>query len=78
LIIHNSDENAVINVLKDKKIGFNFIFDRGQEFKLKNREAFGFPYDNTFVMDRNRNMIFKGSPIANEEKWKSFVKRLKI
>jgi peroxiredoxin len=80
LIIHNSDEDAVINVLKDKKIGFNFIFDKGRKFKLKNREAFGLSYDNydnTFVMDRNKNVVFNGSPITSEEKWKSFIKFLK-
>jgi hypothetical protein len=77
LIIHNSDEDAVINVLTQKKITFHFIIDRGRKFKLKNREAFGLSNGNTFVMDKNKNVIFYGSPIASEEKWKSFVKLLK-
>lgn len=77
LIIHNSDENIVINILKDKKISFHFMIDRERRFKYKNREAFVPSYDNTFVMDRNRNVIFSGSPIATEEKWKSFIKLVK-
>jgi hypothetical protein len=28
-------------------------------------------------MDKNKNVIFHGSPIASEEKWKSFTKLLK-
>jgi peroxiredoxin len=74
LIINNSDEDAVMNVLKNKKITFYFIIDRGKKFKLTNRDAFGLSYDNTFVMDKNKNVIFNGSPIATEEKWKSFIK----
>jgi hypothetical protein len=77
LIINNSDEDIIINTLKNEKISFYFLIDRGKKFKLRNREAFGFSNNNTFVMDNNKNVIFNGSPIANEEKWKSFMKLLK-
>jgi hypothetical protein len=33
--------------------------------------------DGVFVIDKNHNVIFTGSPIATEEKWKSFVKLVK-
>jgi hypothetical protein len=37
LIIHNSNKDAVVNVLKNKKIAFNFIFDEGRKFKCNNK-----------------------------------------
>jgi peroxiredoxin len=77
LVIHNSDEQAIINTLKSIKVTFPFIIDRGRKFKAKNIGIFGMAHDNTFVMDKDRKMVFPGSPIASEEKWKSFVKFVK-
>jgi hypothetical protein len=77
LVIHNSDEQQVNNTLKTLDISFPFIFDKGRKFKAKNIGIFGMAHDNTFVMDKDRKMVFSGSPIASEEKWKSFVKFVK-
>jgi hypothetical protein len=77
LVIHNSDEQSVINTLKDLGISFPFIFDKGIKFKIKNIEIFANTRDNTFVMNKDKHVIFTGSPIASEENWKSFVKLIK-
>jgi peroxiredoxin len=71
LVIQNSDEQAIINALKSVKVTFPFIIDRGKKFKVKNIKAL---ITGTFVMNKNRKVIFTGSPIATEEKWNSFVK----
>jgi hypothetical protein len=72
LIIHNSDEQAVLRELKTLEIIFPFIFDKGGKFKTSN-EVFKYTRDNVFVMDKNRNAIFNESPIANEQVWKQFI-----
>jgi hypothetical protein len=71
LVIQNSDEETVINALKSVKVTFPFIIDRGKKFKVKNIKAL---ITGTFVMNKNRKVIFTGSPIATEETWISFVK----
>jgi peroxiredoxin len=77
LVIHNSDEQAVINTLQSVLVAFHFITDGGRKFKANNIEVFYAAQDNTFVMDRDRNVIFAGSPIASEASWNSFIKRIK-
>jgi Ni,Fe-hydrogenase I small subunit len=77
LVFDSRDENKVIEILKSLEIAFMFIFDKGRKFKAENIEVFNLARDNTFVIDKDKNVIFTGSPIANEEKWKSFIKCLK-
>jgi Icc-related predicted phosphoesterase len=74
LVIQNSDEQAIINTLESIKVTFPFIIDREKKFKIKNIRIFSIARDNTFVMDKDREVIFVGSPIATEEKWNSFIK----
>jgi hypothetical protein len=75
LIIHNSDEQLVIETLKSIGV-FNFILDKGGKFKLNN-EIFKIINNNVFVMDRNKNVIFTESPIANKKQWDLFIKGIK-
>jgi hypothetical protein len=77
LVIHNSDEQQIVNTLKTLDISFPFIFDRGRKFKAENIRIFGITRDNTFVMNKDKDVIFIGSPIASEEKWNSFIKLVK-
>jgi hypothetical protein len=77
LMIHHSDEQLVMTTLQSMEIFFPFILDKGRKFKVKNIEILGIAKDNTFVMDRNKNVIFIGSPIASEKEWKSFIKLIK-
>jgi hypothetical protein len=72
LVIHNSDEQAVLDLFKTMRITFPFIFDKGGKFKANN-EVFKYARGNTFVMDKNRNAVFNESPIANEQVWKQFI-----
>jgi hypothetical protein len=72
LVIHNSDEQAVIETFKTMGIAFPFVFDKGGKFKANN-EVYKYARGNTFVMDKNRNAIFNESPIASEKSWKQFV-----
>jgi hypothetical protein len=73
LVIHNSDEQAVLDAFKTTGITLPFIFDKGGKFKASN-EVFKYVRGNTFVMDKNRNAIFNESPIASEKAWNSFIK----
>jgi peroxiredoxin len=77
LVIQNSDEQAIINTLKYIKVTFPFIIDKRKKFKAKNIRLLSISQNNTFVMDKDNEVIFTGSPIASEEKWKSFLKLVK-
>jgi hypothetical protein len=67
LVIHHSNEQLVLNTLETLEIFFPVIFDKGRKFKAKNIEIFYAAQDNTFVMDKDKNVIFIGSPIATEK-----------
>jgi hypothetical protein len=75
LVFRDSDENKIIEILKALKIAFMFIFDKTGQFKANNET--GLATDNVFIMDKNKNIIFTGSPIINEEKWNNFSKIIK-
>jgi peroxiredoxin len=77
LVIHHFDEQVVINALKSIKITFHFVIDKERKFKATNIEVFYKTWDNTFVMNRNKNVIFTGSSITTEKIWKSFIKLIK-
>jgi hypothetical protein len=78
LVIQNSDEQEIVNTLESIEVTFPFIIDKERKFKVKNIEVFSIiAQDNTFVMDKDKNVIFIGSPIADEKKWKSFIKLVK-
>jgi hypothetical protein len=73
LIIRNSDEQVVINILKSLKVVFHFIIDKEEKFKAENK-IFKSVTDNIFVIDKNKNVIFSESPIKNEQTWGKFMK----
>jgi hypothetical protein len=72
-VIQNSDEQAVIKILKTLELIFPFVFDKGNKIKTGN-DIFKFTNENVFVLDRNLNVIFLESPIANRQKWNKFTK----
>ncbi|MDR0603431.1 MAG: hypothetical protein LBG80_03900 [Bacteroidales bacterium] len=73
LVINYSDEQLVIEILKSIGV-FHFVFDKTGKFKIMNYEIFQTASDGIFVIDRNKNVIFTGSPIINEEKWNAYRK----
>jgi hypothetical protein len=73
LIINHSDEHLVTEILKSIGV-FKFVFDKKSKFKIVNYQIFQDASDGVFVIDKNRNVVFTGSPIVNEETWNSFVK----
>jgi peroxiredoxin len=76
LVVRNSDEQAVINALKAIKTVFPFITDKGGRFKAINGIS-QFAKSNTFVMDKNKNVVFAEYPVTDEKTWKRFIKRIK-
>jgi hypothetical protein len=74
-IIQNSDEQAVLRVLKTLEIVFPFVFDKGEEIKTNNK-IFKSVGENVFVLDKNFNAVFLGSPIANRKNWNMFRKKI--
>jgi hypothetical protein len=74
LVFRDRDENKIIEILKSLKIVFMFIFDKTGQFGTNNEASLS--EDNVFVMDKDKNVIFKGSPVKNEEKWNAFIKSI--
>jgi hypothetical protein len=74
LIINSRDEQNITEILKSLDIKFPVVFDKQGAFKRLNDKIFKITNDGVFVIDQDDNVIFTGSPIATEEKWKSFVK----
>ena len=73
LVIYHPNKQSVMEVLQT--IGeFNCVFDATGKFKSANKRLFESVQDNTFVIDRNKNVIFTESPIKNEETWNRFIK----
>jgi hypothetical protein len=77
LVIFTAKEQDIIDMLKSLKINFPVVFDNGGKFRIMNDKVFKLAYDGIFVIDKDKNVVFTGSPIASEEKWNSFVKLVK-
>jgi hypothetical protein len=77
LVVFTANEQNVIDILKSMKINFPVIFDNREEFRIMNAEIFQAVHDGVFVIDKNKNVAFTGSPIVTEEKWNSFMKLVK-
>jgi glutaredoxin len=77
LLVLTIKEQDVIDMLKSFKINFPVVFDNGGKFRIMNDKIFRVAQDGIFVIDKNRNVIFTGSPILNEKKWNSFMKLVK-
>jgi hypothetical protein len=54
-------------------IPFHIVFDEMNKFKVKNDKIFRVARDGVFVIDKDKNVIFTGSPITTEEKWNAFM-----
>jgi hypothetical protein len=74
-VIQNSDEQAVLKVLKTVEIIFPFVFDKGKEIKTNNK-IFKSISENVFVIDRNLNTIFLESPVTSRKRWNMFRKKI--
>jgi hypothetical protein len=74
-VIQNSDEQTVLKTLKTLELIFPFVFDKGKKIKTNN-DIFKFTNENIFVLNRNLNVIFLGSPVANRQKWNMFKKKV--
>jgi hypothetical protein len=74
LVINSTQEQYFDNILKSFKIALCRIFDKTRKFRTSNDKIFQVARDEVFVIDKDKNVIFTGSPIANEEKWNSFIK----
>jgi hypothetical protein len=74
LAIRNSDEQAIINALKVIDITFPFFIDKGNKFRIINDDIFRVEYDGYFVINKDKKVVFIGSPIVNEERWSAFKK----
>jgi hypothetical protein len=76
LSVRNSDEQAIIDALRTIDIACPFFIDRGNKFRIINDDIFRIARDGYFVIDKNKKVVFTGSPIVNEKRWKSFKKTI--
>jgi hypothetical protein len=78
LVLHNTDEQKVNEILKSLEIQFPVVFDKEGKFRIANDKIFRVAHNDIFVIDKNKNVIFIGSPIANEKQWREFIKVAKL
>ncbi|MDR0420842.1 MAG: hypothetical protein LBH30_05250 [Prevotellaceae bacterium] len=74
LVINSTAEQYFDNMLKSFNIALCHTFDKTRKFRISNDKIFQVVSDGTFVIDKNKNVIFTDSPISTVEKWNSFVK----
>jgi hypothetical protein len=77
LVINSTQEQNFVDILKSFKITLCHAFDKAQKFRTSNDKIFQIAHDGVFVIDRDKNVIFTGSPISTEEQWNSFIKTVK-
>jgi hypothetical protein len=77
LVFQQSDRELINENLKLNNIHFPFIVDKDGTFKQANNSIFESAMDNTFVIDRDKNVIFTEAPIKDEKTWNRFIKRTK-
>jgi hypothetical protein len=71
---HINNIYIYIYILKSFNINFCHAYDKTHKFRTSNDKIFRIACNGVFVIDKNKNVIFTGSPIATEENWKSFIK----
>jgi hypothetical protein len=77
LVICSANERNVVGILNSFDIKFSVVFDKKGEFRMINDKIFKVVPDGIFVVDRDKKVIFAGSPIADEKKWNSFIELVK-
>jgi uncharacterized protein (DUF1499 family) len=77
LVIFSANEQNAIRILNSLNIKFPVVFDKKGEFRTINSKIFKVVSDGVFVIDKDKNVIFTGSPIADEKKWNSFIELVK-
>jgi hypothetical protein len=77
LVIRSTEkEENIRNLLKSDKIEYPCIFDSDGSFKTNN-PVYEQTEENVIAVDKNKNVIFTGSPIKDRETWDNFMKRIK-
>jgi hypothetical protein len=74
LVINNTNEQNIIEILKSLEISFHFVFDKKAKFRIMNDNIFRIASDGVFVIDKNKNVIFTESPIKNDKTRNDFIK----
>jgi hypothetical protein len=64
LAVRNSDEQAIIDALKTIDIACPFFVDKGNKFRIMNDDIFRVARDGYFVINKNKEIVFTGSPPA--------------
>jgi hypothetical protein len=77
IVLPVADEQKGVELLKSLNAQFHIVFDKMKQFKVINDKVFRVARDGVFVIDKDKNVIFTGSPIATEEKWDAFINLVK-
>jgi hypothetical protein len=78
LVIDGTPEQHFDNILKSFSIPHCHTYDRTRKFRTSNDKIFQAAHGGIFVIDKEKNVIFTGSPIATVENWNSFVKLMNV
>ena len=74
LIVNNTDEKAVYDALEHLQLKFPVAFDNYSALKQNNPLLLGqFP---VFVVNREKEVVWLGTPIESETTWNLFIKTL--
>jgi hypothetical protein len=73
LVLPIADEQKASELLKSLDMQFHIVFDKIKKFRVINDRVLRAARDGVFVIDKDKNVIFAGSPIATEEKWNAFI-----
>lgn len=76
LFTKGSSKNEVESVLYDMKIEYPVIYYNNDEFIIKNKLTDN-PLLHTFVINKEKNVIWIGSPIKNQKSWDLFCKMMR-
>lgn len=74
LIVNNTDEYVVKNYLTHLQLDFPVVFDKSSMIKQKN--AIVLNHHSIFAVNENKEVVWLGSPIKNEDTWNLFIKML--
>ncbi len=75
LIFQRNDKEAIFEALKQQRLSFSVIFDGSWAIR-QNNPAILSQYS-VFVVNRRKEVVWKGLPIESEDTWKSFRKTIR-
>ncbi len=75
LIVQKMEKESVFETMKRRNLDFPIIFDGSWSICLNNPEIFS--QYSVFVVNRKKEIVWKGLPIENEDTWKSFCKTIR-